>query len=77
MQPADVIVKAARAILPETSEREARFVLFGYDKDGKCVFGIGHKARSVASGVRWARSGERADLKRVREEYADWLAENP
>jgi hypothetical protein len=57
------IVKAARCII------NGKAVLMGYDSQGKEVFGIGIRAKSI---VRWAMQGSRADLKRLRKEFAKW-----
>lgn len=63
------IVKAARCILPG-----GRFALMGFDSAGKEVFGLGHRAKDAASGIRWVRAGTgRADLQRIQREYAAWL----
>jgi hypothetical protein len=57
------IVKASRCIINDKA------VLMGYDADGKELFGIGIRAKSI---VRWARQGSRADLKRLVKEHAEW-----
>ena len=58
------IVTASRCII------NGKAVLMGYDAQGKELFGIGIKAKSV---VRWARQGVSiADLKRLRERFAEW-----
>jgi len=63
------IVKASRCIFPG-----GKAVLMGYDANGKEVFGIGIKTKTV---VRWCRAGvSRGDLKRLQREYAAWQKEN-
>ena len=61
------IVTASRCII------NGKAVLMGYDAQGKELFGIGIKAKSV---VRWARQGlSSADLKRLKKEYTEWQKE--
>jgi hypothetical protein len=62
------IVKASRCIV------NGKAVLMGFDTQGKELFGIGVRTKSV---VRWAMEGvSKADLKRLKKEYAEWQNEN-
>lgn len=62
------IVKAARCII------NGKAVLMGFDAQGRELFGIGVHTKSV---VRWAMQGvSKADLKRLKKEYAEWREEN-
>jgi len=65
------IVKASRCIFPG-----GRFVLMGYNAEGREVFGLGHKAKNASSGIRWARSGSpEQDLAKVKKAYDEWHAQ--
>jgi len=67
----EIIAYARRCIFPE-----GRFVLMGYNRAGKEVFGIGHKAKTPGSGIRWARSSSpKQDRERVQKAYDEWWAE--
>ena len=62
------IVKASRCII------HGKAVLMGFDAQDKELFGIGIRTKSV---VRWAMAGvSKADLQRLKKEYADWQKES-
>lgn len=62
------IAQASRCIFPG-----GKAVLAGHDRDGKFVFGIGIKTKSV---VRWAMQGvQKGDLARLMNAYVEWLQE--
>ncbi len=62
------IVKASRCIIG------GKAVLMGFDNQDKELFGIGIQAKNV---VRWAMAGvSKADLQRLKKEYADWQKES-
>lgn len=61
------IAKASRCIIG------GKAVLMGFDAQDKELFGIGIQTKNV---VRWAMAGvSKADLKRLKKEYADWQRE--
>src|SRR5436190_1328036 len=61
------IVTASRCII------NGKAVLMGFDAQGKELFGIGVRTKSV---VRWAMEGvSKADLKRLKKQYAEWRNE--
>ena len=62
------IAKVSRCIFPG-----GKAVLMGYDRDGKEVFGLGVKTKSV---VKWAMRGvQKGDTVRLMNAYVEWLQE--
>jgi hypothetical protein len=60
------IAKVSRCIFPG-----GKAVLMGYDRDGKEVFGIGVKPKSV---VKWVMQGvQKGDVVRLMDAYVEWL----
>ena len=46
----------------------------GYDAQGKELFGVGVRAKSI---VRWAMEGvSKTDLKRLKKHFAEWQKES-
>ena len=62
------IAKVSRCIFPG-----GKAVLMGYDRDGKEVFGIGVKTKSV---VKWVLQGvQKGDTVRLMTAFVAWLQE--
>jgi len=61
------IMKASRCII------NGKAVLMGYNSQDREVFGMGVRTKNI---VRWAREGvSKADLKRLKEQFAEWQKE--